>query len=312
LSNLAEYRPDSQNYNAGAYKQGLDVLLLFEVFKKRFWFIALVTILMVAASALFSYFTQQPVYVAQAVLRITQVVKTTQNTNTSTIDSYLSSISSLPVLTMNTHLGQIKSEALMQRVIDKLDLEQLGYTPSTLAAQIQVTATEDSYLIYVSVHNSDPVLAAQIANTLTQEYIAFISEKNKEIMDSSVKALQEELKQARAELAATKDAYERQRLQDVIDLLVKGITQTQIAQSVDLGSTSVVIISPAVAPTQPMASDTNRNIMIAFMIGLAGSAILVIIKEFYSSKIQRPEEINQYLDLPVLGVIAHANRKNLR
>ena len=45
---------------------------------------------------------------------------------------------------MNTYLGQLKSEALMQRVIDKLDLDKQKYTPAGLAGMIDGTIVKDS------------------------------------------------------------------------------------------------------------------------------------------------------------------------
>lgn len=302
----------NQNTKDGMDEQGIDLLVLINALKKYFWFIALVTILAVIASGIHSYFLTTPVYVARTVLRVTQAADKPQVTGQrDDIDSILNSISHIPVLTMNTYVGQIKSEILMQRVIDKLNLDQYGYTPRALAGQIQVTAAQDSYLIEVTVHNSNPIFAADIANTLSREYMALISQNNREVMDRSVKFLREQMEHTKLELAATTDPYERQRLQSVLNLLVEGIARTQIARSLDLGSTSLVIVSPAIAPNSPVNSNMSRNMAVAFMLGLMASIALVLAREFLNNKIKTPEDIAQHLGLPVLGVIVHADRRAL-
>lgn len=309
-----ESRSQSGNHNSkdGMNEQVIDLRVLINILKKHFWFIALIALIAVTASGLLSYLMMKPVYVAKTVLLVTQAAEKPQvSGQKDDIDSILNSISRIPILTMNTYVGRIKSDILMQRVIDKLQLEQLGYTPRALAGQIQVNAAQDSYLIEVYVSNSNPRLAAEIANTLSQEYMALITENYTEVMDRSVKFLREQMEQTKLELAAATDPTERQRLQGVLTLLAEGITRTQIARSIDLGSTSLVIVSPAIIPSSPVGSNRERNIAVAFLLGLTVSIALVLIREFLDNKVKTPDDVVQHLDLPILGVIAHADRRSL-
>ena len=303
---------ERSNLNNQNTQNGMDLRELISVLKKHYLIIALLTILAVTVSGLVSHFLMTPVYTAKTVLLVTQVAEKPQVTSQKDdVNSFLTNMYRIPTLTMNTYIGQIKSETLMQRVIDKLHLDQLGYTPRALAGQIQATAAQDSYLIEVTVNNSNPILAAEIANTLSHEYMALISENNREMMDRSVIFLREQMENTKLELAATTDPNERQRWQSVLNLLAEGITRTQIARSIDLGSTSLMIVSPAIAPNSPVRPNKQRNMANAFWIGLIASAALVLVREFLSNNIKTPEDITQHLGLPVLGVIAHADRRAL-
>ena len=185
---------NNQNTQYDNDEHSIDLRVLINVLRKRFWVIALLTVLAVTVSGLLSFYVISPVYQAKTVLLVTQAAEKPQVTGQKDdVNSILNSIYRIPVLTMNTYVGQVKSDVLMQRVIDKLHLDQLGYTPRALAGQIQATAAKDSYLIEVTVTNYNPKLAADIANTLSREYMALISENNKEVMDRSVKFRREQM-----------------------------------------------------------------------------------------------------------------------
>jgi len=301
---------NNPNTKVGIDEQVIDLRVLINVLKKRFWIIALLTTLAVAAAGLLSYFVMTPVYVAKTVLLVTQVTDKPQVTGQKDdVASILNNIYRIPVLTMNTYVGQIKSEILMQRVIDKLHLDQLGYTPRVLAGHIQAAAAQDSYLIEVTVINNNPKLAADIANTLSQEYIALISERNLAVMERSVKFLQDQMENIKLQLAASTDPYEEQRLQGVLTLLAEGITNTQIVRSIDLGNTSLTVISPAIAPNSPVSPNKGRNMAVAFMLGLMASVALVFVLEFLDNTIKTPDDVAAQLDLPVLGLIPSMNSR---
>lgn len=264
----------NQNIQCDIDDQAIDLWKYIHVLKKRFWIIALLTVLAVTASGLLSYYVMTPVYQARTVLLVTQAAEKPQVTGQ-----------------MSTYVGQVKSETLMQRVINKLHLDQLGYTPSSLAGQIKATAARDSYLIEVTVSNRDPILAADIANTLSQEFSALISENNAEVMENSVKYLRDQIETIRGELAAATDPSEQKRLQGVLTLLVEGIAKTQIARSVDMGNTGLAVISPAIVPKGPVKPNIKLNIVVALMLGLMTSGALIFVLESLDNTRKTPDDV---------------------
>jgi capsular polysaccharide biosynthesis protein len=288
-------------------EQGIDLHLLLEMLKNRRSMIAMITLLAVLVSGIYSFFVLKPVYEAKTVLMVTQVTDRMQtSTQSSTQNNLANSISRIPVMTMNTYVGQLKSDDLMKRVIESMNLADYGFTPRSLASQVKVSVAEDSYLINVTVSSSNPGLAVDIANTLSQEFNASITERNKEIMDKSVLFLQEQMTEVRKEMDRAATQAEKDRLQRIITQLSEGITQTQIARSFDLGSNNLVVVSPAMSAVK-VSPNKRMNIAVAFLLGLMASAALAFVLEFLDNTIKTPEDVARHLDLPVMGVIPTAD-----
>ena len=66
---------------------------------------------------------------------------------------------------------------------------------------------------------------------------------------------------------------------------------------------NVNIVDPAVPPQLPEKPNKRMNIMIAGVVGLMAAVGLVFLLEFLDQTIKSSEDINRYLELPVLGVI---------
>lgn len=433
----------NQNNIPETDEQVIDLRVYLKVLKKRRALIALVTLLALLTSGILSFFVLPPVYEAKTLLLVTQATDKQQMVSQQNdLNSIVNTISRIPVLTMNTYVGQVKSEALMQRVIEKLKLAERNYTTRSLAQQIKATAAKDSNLIEVTVSNTDPGLAADIANTLSREFLELISEKNQEQMERSVKfiqdqkgvtekelekaveelkkfdseprgvtylqqelaaksqdlnkfqseltraeielqqlaaakarleeslaatpktisvqkyeqfqgkvvsseeinpaytslaeklndrnaalaekeaqvagtrgvmtSLKEQIDQLQAELTDKKTKQDRlladvKRLDDTRKLLADKTTQTQIARSIDLGSTSLVVVSPAMAPAEPVKPKKKLNMAVALVLGLMAAVALAFVLEFLDNTIKTPEDVAQHLELPVLGMIPLAD-----
>ena len=426
----------------------IDLRQILAVLKKWYKLIIIMTLLCVLTAGLVSYFVLSPVYQSSTLLMVTQATDKLSTNITRTGDGLgdvVDMVNRTPVLTMTSYLGQLKSEALMQRVIEALDLEAEGYTPVGLAGSIEATIVKDSNLIEVKVSNTDPILASRIANTLSEQYLAMMTDKNQEQLsrsvtflnkqkdntdqqlsdaqqalealqsqprgvavldaeftkksedlvnhDSRLQILQVEIQQTQAavdrlqqELANTPNMISVQKwsdttgtvaqaqevnplyvtiaqqlsekqallaekqgesaglqslvssmqnqldslqaelaskrlqqdnLQRAVDrlkltsetLAQKG-TETQIAKSIDLGDTSVMVISEANIPTSPVKPNKKLNMAIAMLLGLMFFTLLAFVLEYLDNTIKTPEDVTRELNLPVLGVIPQANTQN--
>jgi len=427
----------------------IDLRQILKLLKKWRKLIIIMTLLSGMSAAFISYFVLNPIYEAQTLLMVTKATDKIQGVSSQTgqdsLDKVVSTVSQMPVLTMNTYLGQLKSEALMKRIITKLNLT--GYSPGGLAAMISASIVKDSNLIEVKVTNGDPVLASQIADTLSAEYLKLMTENNQEQMSRSVDFLEEqtaltntelqaavealqqlqsqprgvavleaefakkstdrvdfdsrlktvqiemqqtaygvdsleqelanvpkniavqkyndsdgsvntfqevnplyvslaqqlaekkaslaekqgeseglqvlinsmgvELDTLQAELAdkkAKEDQLQREvdRLKQTSDTLTKKGTETQIAKSIDLGDTSVMVISAATTPTSPIKPNKQLNVVIAMVLGLMLFTLLAFILEYLDNTLKTPEDIGRELDLPVLGLIPLKTENNSR
>jgi capsular polysaccharide biosynthesis protein len=164
--------------------------------------IVLFTVIAVVTSGVFSFFILPPVYEAKAVLLVTQPAeKQPTRQQREGLEEVVGTVSRLPQMTVNTYVGQIKTEAVLERVIKKLSLDPVLYTPASLGRMVKIQAVKDTNLIEIRVQHSDAKLAADIANTLAQEFLNFISESNQQQMAKSVEFLEQQRQNVRKELA---------------------------------------------------------------------------------------------------------------
>lgn len=426
----------------------IDLRHLLKVFKKWNKLIILGTLLCAFSVGILSFFVIPPVYEAETLLMVTQATDKLQSVQqVEGLDEVVGSISQMPVWTMNTYLGQIKSEVVMQRVIDRLKMDHTLYNPATLSRQVDASIVKDSNLLDIKVSNGDPVLASKIANTLSEEYLQLMTEKNKQQMTRSMTFLEEqqsiaeeELQKSEAELKkfqsqprgveilqsefenTSKDLVEftsrlkmnqveiRQlmagvgsleaelaevpqmvstgkwdqtsgtnvatqemnplyvslseqlaekraalaekqgeseglqlmvdsmnqemdslqadlaekkveqeklqreveRLKQTSETLAQKATEAQIAKSIDIGDTSVMVISQASVPDHPVKPQKKLNIAIALVLGLMIFTLLAFVLDYLDNTLKTPEDITRELDLPVLGMIPLANGHNTR
>lgn len=440
---------DRKNTSKAAEKEiEIDLREFLRIFRKWSKLIVAMTLICTFAVGLLSFFVLSPIYQAKTLLMVTQATEKLQNNpmrSNEGLEDVVSSVSRMPVLTMSTYLGQLKSETLMNRIVERLQLDPKEYSIYTLAGIIEAKVVKDSNLIEVSITNPDPVLAAKMANVLSDEYLKLMTEKNQEQMSRSVDFLEKqktandiELNQAsdqlrdfqsqprgvavletefaarsqdsatlnsrlkmvqveiqqlsagvyslenqlattpptitnakwdesqsnnypaqeanplyvsltqelvgkkaalaekegeaaglRQSLASTnqeldilqaelanKRLQEEQlqrevdRLKKTSETLAEKKTETQIAKSIDLGDTSVTVISEASVPVDPVKPNKKLNVSLAFILSFILFTLLAFILEKLDNTLNTPEDINRELGLPVIGVIPKMTAQN--
>ena len=117
---------------------------LIAVIKKRFWIAAVVTVLFTLVAGVYSTFSANPLY--QSSSRI--IIKAGAEDRTT-----------LQVI--------MKDPTIMEKVVQDLNLKR---PPEALAGQITVQSINTSQVVSISVIDSDPTLAASIANTTAKVF----------------------------------------------------------------------------------------------------------------------------------------------
>ncbi|MFA7467756.1 MAG: Wzz/FepE/Etk N-terminal domain-containing protein [Desulfotomaculaceae bacterium] len=419
----------------------IDLRQIFAVLKKWRLIIMAITFLAVVTSGIMSYFVIDPIYEARSMLIVTMPDMSTQRSSSSEpddLESVISTVSRMPLMTMNTYVGQLTSDSMYQRVQERLSLEDKGYTAKNLAGMVRAEVAKDSNIIMLKVQHTNPHLAADVTNALGEEYLNYLSERNQDQMTKStefiqiqkeendtklnalleeyrnlnsdprsveylqkqftsitddlnsyqtnidtarmevqqlqagVKSIQENLNntprtlsvpnfdQDPAEMAGnqeinpvfislTEKLNDRQaalaektaslqamqatmarlqsslnilqaelsdkqikhqqmlneikRLEETQNVLAQKVTQTQIAQSIDMGGTTINIASPALVPANPIKPNKQLNIAIALVLGLMVALGLAFLLEFMDNTIKTPEDITKHMGLPVIGTI---------
>jgi capsular polysaccharide biosynthesis protein len=166
---------------------------ILAILRKRYLIIVAITLTALVMSGIYSYYVMVPVYQADAVLLVTRTAsENSSNARREGMEGLVSSIAKLPEMTINTYVAQLKSEAMMARVIQKLNLDKAGYTARGLARSVGVEVDKDTNLIKVKITHTDPILATKIVNIVTQEFMNFVSETDEQQMTKSMDFLKKQ------------------------------------------------------------------------------------------------------------------------
>ncbi|NQW15878.1 MAG: polysaccharide biosynthesis tyrosine autokinase [Chloroflexi bacterium] len=148
-------------------------------------------------------------------------------------------------------------------------------TPAYIKGAIQIRVSEGTQLLSVVARDNDPVLAADIANSVTETFI----ERNR------LSRL--------AEIASLQQAAQAQGLGDIA-----GASTLQLA-----GLNSLQIIERAIPPVSPLGSNPSRSIFLGGIFGLALGLSLSIGLEFFRDVIRSKERFEGVFHIPVLAVL---------
>lgn len=220
-------------------EQTISLQELFQVLKKRLFLIITITLAAVAVSAAVSYFVLTPVYEVKTTMMAYGADKKLESDSNSLTEIQTN------LKLINTYNDLIKSDKILEKVLNELELDM---TMGQLARKINVSNNKESHVIYISVKDTDPYRAAEIANMTAQ-----IFEKE---------------------------------IQQEMNASIKQWSRAKVSENQ--------------APVEPKPL---LNIAIAAVIGLMLGVGLAFLLEFLDNTIKTEQDIENTLELPVIGVI---------
>lgn len=180
---------------------------LIEILLQGKWLILAITVAALLVSGIVSFFILEPTYEARATLMVVQPKIETANSDNSALSRYLQSIAAATQLSLDTYINQVKNPDLLQRVRDRLELDPNTYTVRKISGMIRVSNPEKTNLIEIVITHTDPKLAANMANTLAEEFVNFMNEQTKEKVNQSIEVLEEQIALEKEKLDAALEAY---------------------------------------------------------------------------------------------------------
>ncbi|KUO49319.1 MAG: hypothetical protein APF76_16075 [Desulfitibacter sp. BRH_c19] len=165
---------------------------IIEVLIRGKVFIAIITIVAVLISGVFSFIILSPTYQAKTTLLINLPNISRQDADSS-LSVFLESISQYPTMTMETLRSQVINPDLLRAALDMLQTNDEELTLTGLEQKIDVQIVKDTSLMEISVNDKDPAFAAEMASILSQEFIKFINDQNKDRMNQSVSFLEKQI-----------------------------------------------------------------------------------------------------------------------
>lgn len=132
---------------------------IFETLKKRLSLIVLITIIATALSGFISFFILTPIYQSSTQILVNQSQSEQQVVDVNQVRTNIELI--------NTYNVIIKSPTILEKVISELNLDK---SFGQLNSQVTVNSEQNSQVVSISVQDSDPALAAKIANTIAETF----------------------------------------------------------------------------------------------------------------------------------------------
>ena len=141
-------------------EETIDLREYFAIIKKRFWIIALITVVAMVVSGVISFFMLSSVYEAKSTL----IVNTEKSQETQMITGDQFTVTQKLAVTY----GEIiKSRTVLEDVISNLKLDS---EYEDLVEKITVSPVQDTQIISISVQDTNPKKARDIANEIPKVF----------------------------------------------------------------------------------------------------------------------------------------------
>jgi capsular polysaccharide biosynthesis protein len=120
-------------------------------------------------------------------------------------------------------------------------------------------------------------------------------------LESSLPALEAKLAAAQNEEAVAK--ADVARLESTLNLLSSKMVEAQMAHSLNLGDTTISVVSPALEPDSPVKPRKAVNMAVAGILGGFVAVLLVFVLEYMDNTLKTQDDVAKYLNLGTLGAI---------
>lgn len=288
------------------YEEGIDLRQYFSLFLHWAWLIILAALIAGAAAYFFSQ-------------RMTKIYESTTtalvNEAPATKTTDYSSVMMSEQLT-STYSKMMAKDNVLAEVAKEL---KLTLSVDALKEMITVTPVTDTQLITVSVQSTDPVLSANIANTIVTVFASQIQDIQTQRFSQSESSLKKQLDDLEAQLTtyetqannAFSDA-DKERLdskvtqyRELYSNLLQSYESVRLSEAQSVSS--VVQVEQASPDATPIKPKVLQNTLLAAVIGFLLASGVIVAREALDDTIKAPEDISRKFKLPVLGVINHHN-----
>jgi succinoglycan biosynthesis transport protein ExoP len=162
------------------YPEEISLRELIETLIKGWKLIVAITLLAVLISAVVSFFLIEPTYEASVTLMASAAAKVEAPRTGTGISGFLDAMADIPTPTLDTYREQVKNVMVLQNVLDDLGLGPDRLTRRALSSKVSVEIVNNTNLIRIKVRDGDPKLAADLADSLAENFTGYVSDLAKE------------------------------------------------------------------------------------------------------------------------------------
>ena len=166
-----------------------------------------------------------------------------------------------------------------------------GLTADEIAEKVSVSPQGESDLIAVEAVDGDPKVAAQLANTFANEYIAFRRDADRAKIAEAEALVNDQLERLGPEGAATPDGTQ----------LEQRARELEILASLQTGNAELV--QPAEAPSSASSPKPARNLALGLLLGIFLAGGITFLREQLDRRLKDPAEAADAFGLPILAAI---------
>lgn len=278
----------------------------------RHW-IWLFTLTGLLSAAVAYYFTTRmaPVYEASTTLLIGEAP-------TGSADDY-------SLLRANERLALTYAELMSKDPVVAAVIVRLGLDMSVegLASLIKVRPLTDTQLIQAKVQEYDPERAALIANTLAEVFVQQNQASQvsryaqiKANLETQLAEVDSQIKDTAAALDQLPDVPESKLERDRLETFLAQYRQTyaslllkyeEVRMAEAQSAPNVEIVQAARPPSWPVSPNIPLSTVLGGLFGLVFGVLVVFVFEMLNDSLRDPDDVLNYLGLPVLGmIVSHA------
>ena len=182
--------------------------------------------------------------------------------------------------------------------------QQLASTAATITGEGGVAIPNPIYQALVSTQaqkTTELSTASARASAAAQEISSL--ERSVAALEGKLVIAQNEEAVAEADVAG---------LESTLNLLSSKIVEAQMAHSLNLGETTISVVSPAMEPNNPVKPRKLVNMAVAGVLGGFVSLLLVFVLEYMDNTIKTQDDVQKYLNTGTLGTIPMIDSRKRR
>jgi uncharacterized protein involved in exopolysaccharide biosynthesis len=288
----------------------IDLREYMSILSKGKWVIILCTVLAIVVG-LVLVFTLKPVYEASAKVLIVE-----KSLAGELFGEYNPEYSTSSEVNFQTQMEMLNSRQFKEEVIKKLSLKM---KPDELGEKIDVGRAGNTKVINITVQDSDPQLAADIANTLAKVYIDWSTETYQQSLKTVLEEINVKLEDSKQKLdsisaeisnleGSRKEVPESLRKElemnsELYVMLSEKYENLRINEA--MGESTAKITETAVVPEEPVKPNKKIILISALLIGLIVGCGIVLAKEFLDNTLKTTSDVKKYYGLNVISQIAY-------
>ena len=278
---------------------------------RRWWWIVVLCPALIGMLAFLYTERQEPMYQAQAKLFVDPSGNGQFDYN---------SILSAERLT-KTYQKLVENRAVLNGVIAALNLP---LTPDQLAAQVTSSADGDTQLLIVTVSDTDPEMAAAIANEVATQFAAYVRETSTSADGQTLDQINAAVTEIESQIESTQETIavlqagtnaNSVAVQDQISALNTSLATYQVSYASLITQRSeeqlrqlmsvdrVKLYEAAYAPGAPYSPVLMVNLILALMAGLIIATAVVVLLEYLDNTVKANADFLELTGGPLLAAI---------